>query len=50
LKDKPDRPYWVTELLFEIGRLKRDVYWLRVTVYFVILPLLFTILAKLLSS
>jgi len=50
LKPEPDRPYWVTELLVQIGKIKRDIYWLKLTVYFVILPLLFTILAKLLSS
>jgi len=50
LKGEKDRPYWVAELLVQLGSLKRDIYWLKLTVYFVILPLLLTILGKLLSS
>jgi len=49
-KNRFETPEWALQLLEEFAKLKKDVHWMRYTVYFIVLPLLLAILAQVLSS
>jgi len=49
-RNRSETPEWALRLLEELAKLKKDVQWMRYTIYFIVLPLLFAILAKVLSS